>query len=136
MKTSIKIVLVFFLAVLSSQCNIGQSAKSTSDASEIKLLNPDEFAKQSSKQIIIDVRTPKEFESGHIKEALNINFMDNGFLEQMAKLNMDKPVYLYCRSGKRSAAAAKKLKDLGFKDVSDLEGGILNWSKSKLETVK
>ncbi len=54
----------------------------------------------------------------------------------MNKLNKDEPLYIYCRSGNRSGKAASKLKELGFKEVYDLQGGVLDWKKKNLELIK
>ncbi len=85
---------------------------------------------------LIDVRTPKEYTEGHIKDAVNINFFDDNFIDQMSKLDKDKEIYIYCRSGSRSGRAAKKLKEQGFTKIYDLQGGFVNWNKNSLETVK
>ncbi|MCO6475600.1 MAG: rhodanese-like domain-containing protein [Phaeodactylibacter sp.] len=79
---------------------------------------------------LIDVRTPKEYSEGHIEGAVNIDFYDEGFRQQLEqKLDKDNPVMLYCRSGRRSANAAKQMQALGFKEVYDLKGGILDWKE-------
>ena len=52
----------------------------------------------------------------------------------MGVLDKEKPVYLYCRSGKRSASAAEKLKEAGFTEVYNLKGGILAWKEKQYET--
>ncbi len=85
---------------------------------------------------LIDVRTPKEFTSEHIKGAININYYKKElFKNEMAKLDKSKPVYVYCRSGVRSSKSAKILKNAGYM-VYDLKGGILDWKKNNLGTVK
>jgi rhodanese-related sulfurtransferase len=77
---------------------------------------------------LVDVRTPEEFLTGHIDKAKNINFNDPNFKQTIASsLNKNKPVAIYCRSGRRSASALIILKEMGFKDIYDLEGGFLNW---------
>ncbi|MCB0564349.1 MAG: rhodanese-like domain-containing protein [Phaeodactylibacter sp.] len=77
---------------------------------------------------LIDVRTPEEYSQGHIDGAVNINFYDDDFAQQLEqKLQKEKPVMLYCRSGSRSAQSAEQLKALGFKEVYDLEGGFMAW---------
>lgn len=104
------------------------SCQSTTDKN-IKRLPPNElntFLKDKTIQLI-DVRTPKEFEEEHIENAENINFYDEDFTIKINKLNKDEPVYVYCRSGKRSGKSAKEFKKLGFTKIYDLEGGILNW---------
>ena len=79
---------------------------------------------------LIDVRTPEEFEEGHIANALNIDFFSDNFLQNMEKLDKEKPVVLYCKSGNRSNKSVQKLKDSGFSKIYDVDGGITEW-KSK-----
>ncbi|HEY8401729.1 MAG TPA: rhodanese-like domain-containing protein [Cytophagaceae bacterium] len=81
---------------------------------------------------LIDVRSPEEFRSGHIKGAINFNYRDNNFRERVTLLDKEQPVYLYCRSGNRSAKAAQILKEEGFVKIYDLKGGILNWENNNL----
>jgi rhodanese-related sulfurtransferase len=85
---------------------------------------------------LVDVRTPEEFNEGHIKNAGNIDFYESDFLTQMNKLDKNKPLYIYCRSGGRSGKAAIQLKEQGFTEVYDLQGGILDWGKNNFEIVK
>src|SRR5690606_30381116 len=73
--------------------------------------------------ILIDVRTPGEYAEGHMENARNIDWYDADFVEQFESVDKEKTVYLYCRSGRRSAEAKKKLKSLGFENVVNLEGG-------------
>lgn len=95
----------------------------------VTLLSPIEFKlKVEGLNIqLIDVRTSKEFKSNHIKGAKNIDFFSGHFNIEFNKLNKEKPVYVYCRSGSRSKQAAKKLADMGFNEIYDLQGGILNY---------
>lgn len=79
---------------------------------------------------LLDVRTPSEYEKGHLKGAKNINFYDADFATHTAVLDKTKPVFVYCRSGARSAGAARKLKELGFLEVVDLHHGILAWKRA------
>ena len=102
-------------------------------------VNVEEFQKFISKGNVqlVDVRTPDEFKAGHIKNAKLINFYDSDFKEQsIQKLDKNKPVYLYCRSGGRSANAAKKYKEAGFTKVYNLLGGFNAWSSKNLEIEK
>lgn len=91
-----------------------------------------EQALEKNKPLIIDVRTPQEYHSGHIPNAQNINFNDAGFRDQISQLDKQKPVYIYCRSGARSRHAGKIMEEAGFEKVIDLKGGVLTW-KGKLE---
>lgn len=84
----------------------------------------------------IDVRSPEEYASGHIPSFQNINIAATGFKDKMAQLDKNKPVLLYCAVGGRSAQAAKILRDMGFKEVYDLKGGIRAWANAGLKTVR
>ncbi|MDE5886226.1 MAG: rhodanese-like domain-containing protein [Muribaculaceae bacterium] len=80
---------------------------------------------------LVDVRTPEEYAEGHIEGARNIDVFDDDFLEEAQKsLDKSRPVAVYCRSGKRSADAARKLSANGFQ-VTNLEGGILAWKENR-----
>ena len=85
-----------------------------------------------SNVVILDVRKVDEFAEGHIKGAILIDQFQSDFVEQaQAKLPKDKTIAVYCRSGRRSANAAGKLADIGYKCVN-LKGGILAWKKADL----
>ncbi len=86
---------------------------------------------------LIDVRTSFEFTQGHIKNAMFINFLEEGFIQQVEeKLNKKEPVYIYCRTGNRSAYAAKDLYKKGFNKVYNVLGGITSWKNKNFEIVK
>ena len=128
-----KIVVLFLVLGLSSCKSQEKKEDSFMD------VNVEEFQKLISKEGVqlVDVRTPDEFNAGHIKKATLINFYDTNFEEQsIQKLDKNKPVYLYCRSGGRSAKAAKKYKDAGFVKVYNLLGGFNAWSAKNLEIEK
>lgn len=76
---------------------------------------------------LIDVRTPGEVAGGKIEGSTNINFNDPNFKDQISKLDHNKPVLVYCAVGGRSARAAAAFKELGFKEVYDLQGGYNSW---------
>jgi rhodanese-related sulfurtransferase len=79
---------------------------------------------------LVDVRTANEYRSGHIKNALNIDFFDGtNFKRSFEKLDRDRPVYLYCRSGSRSKNAAQRLLAMGFSQIFDLKGGYQRWNR-------
>ncbi len=79
---------------------------------------------------LIDVRTPEEFAGGHIKNAVNIDIKGDDFDKELAKLDKSKPVMVYCLSGGRSSKAASKMKDEGFSEVYNLDGGIMSWKSA------
>lgn len=86
--------------------------------------------------IILDVRTPEEFNAGHIANAININFAGSDFASEVSKLDKDATVAVYCRSANRSALATKEMADLGFTDMYDMQGGIIDWEAAGGPVVK
>tara|TARA_S200000501_G_scaffold176707_2_gene166373 strand:- start:8137 stop:8478 length:342 start_codon:yes stop_codon:yes gene_type:complete len=78
---------------------------------------------------ILDVRTPEEFEEGHIQGAQNINVKDDTFIIAIQKFSPSDTLLVYCRSGRRSLYAAQVMVSFGFQKIYDLEGGFLNWKK-------
>ena len=85
---------------------------------------------------LLDVRTGEEYLTGHLKNSHNICVTDDDFVEKAASLDRDKPVYVYCKKGGRSARAAEILKEMGFKKIYDPEGGIVLWEESGQDTEK
>jgi rhodanese-related sulfurtransferase len=86
---------------------------------------------------ILDVRTEEEWNQGHLADAVRVEVTADGFAEGVkSKLKADQPVLVYCRSGGRSARAAKQLEKLGFTTVYDLDGGITAWKKAGKDVEK
>ncbi|GGD58371.1 rhodanese-like domain-containing protein [Muriicola marianensis] len=97
---------------------------------KIEILGVEEYKKAVNNNDVqlVDVRTPREFRGGHIARAVNIDYFRGADFEKaFEKMDRNKPVYLYCRSGNRSLKAARKLVSMGFEKVYDLQGGILKW---------
>ena len=116
---SIVLGLVSFVIV---SCN-GQSSKN------IKIIDPVSFTKEienTSNAQILDVRTPEEFATEHLQKAENVNWLS------ATKYDKSKPVFVYCKSGRRSHQAAEKLAQLGFTTIVEMEGGIVNWAAEGL----
>lgn len=102
-------------------------------------LAPTDFSKKLSENpesILIDVRTPEEFASGHLENSRNFDWNGDDFNTQISTLDKTKPVYVYCLSGGRSGKAASQMRSDGFKEVYELNGGILNWRNSNLPETK
>ncbi|NUY80999.1 thioredoxin fold domain-containing protein [Flavobacterium sp. MAH-1] len=99
---------------------------------QVKTIPPKDFAqkiKDNPNAQILDVRTPDEFVGGHLDNAVNIDWYEKqAFESKVAKLDKSKPVFVYCAAGARSIKAANKLYSLGFKNVYDLQGGIVKWN--------
>jgi rhodanese-related sulfurtransferase len=94
-----------------------------------KTISPSEFEQKLSipEVQLIDVRSAEEYADGGIKGSVNINFNSADFEDQIQKLNKEKPVLVYCLSGGRSGSAANKMNSLGFKEVYNLQGGLVQW---------
>lgn len=106
---------------------------------KIKTLPPGEYLKAveaDSLGVILDVRRPEEFTEGHLKGALSLDFLNSSaFDEGLKELDKMKHYYIYCRSGKRSHAAAETMQKQGF-IVFEMEGGILNWMEKGFPVIK
>ena len=79
--------------------------------------------------VIIDVRTPEEFEISRIPCSINIDFNNPVFfMQEIQKLNKNVSYYIYCRTGARSANSCLLMNELGFDKTHNLLGGIVEWS--------
>ena len=78
--------------------------------------------------VIIDVRTPEEYDISSIPNSINIDFYSpQNFMQEIGKLDKDIPLYVYCRTGVRSSNSCQLMSELGFKKVYNLLGGIVEW---------
>ncbi|MFC2176449.1 rhodanese-like domain-containing protein [Bacteroidota bacterium] len=125
MKHLIQSTLIVLISVGMFSCSNGQdTAKSVAIAENV---NVDDFASRLEGSQILDVRTPEEWSQGIIEGAVMMNFYDNDFDDQLAKLDKEKPVAVYCKSGGRSGNAMSKMNTMGFKEVYNLNGGMGAW---------
>lgn len=96
-------------------------------------LNPQTFSeklKEDKNGILLDVRTPAEYRRGHMPCSTNIDIHDTEFKKKIEELDKSRNYYVYCRSGSRSANVLEYMKSVGFTNVFNLEGGILNWKET------
>lgn len=77
--------------------------------------------------VILDIRTPEEFQSGHLSNAINIDFYQNDFVQKISQLDTAKTYLLYCRSGNRTGQAVKLFQQKGIPHVFHLKWGIISW---------
>ncbi|MEJ2640410.1 MAG: rhodanese-like domain-containing protein [Desulfosarcinaceae bacterium] len=112
---------LFFPAVLPAK----PSANLTPDAA-MRLI----AAQQDNPDfVLLDVRTPGEYNKGHIPGAKMLDFYQRDFIERLKALDRDKTYLVYCRSGNRSGRTLALMDKLGFKRVAHLAGGILAWQR-------
>jgi rhodanese-related sulfurtransferase len=117
-------IFLFLFVVVLEGCSQSQN---------ITLLDVNQFESHlhdKTDKIVLDVRTPDEYAAGHIAGAQLLDYYRSDFKTQVAKLDKNKPVYVYCASGGRSSSAAKILAQTGFTRVYDLRGGINAWRKA------
>ena len=128
MKPSIFAVLLLAALTIACQDQIEKEPE------EKVLLSPTAFQAKftHTKGRLLDVRTPEEFQSGAIEGAVNINFYDDDFQDQIKGLAKDETYYVYCRSGGRSGKTHAMMREAGFSSVFDLDGGITAWQAQGL----
>lgn len=103
----------------------------SSFASEVKDISADELlAADTSSWLVLDVRSEKEFNSGHVPGAVNIAHSEIANNLQSLLAYKDKPVVVYCRSGFRAGKATDILISEGFSQLMHLQGDMLNWQKA------
>ncbi len=86
--------------------------------------------------VIIDVRTQEEFAEGHIENAVIIDYYSETFRDDINQLDKSKTYFIYCRSGNRSGKALNIMAGLGFQEVYNMLGGIIEWNAEGLPTTK
>jgi thioredoxin len=120
----IKFISLLLLSILFISCN-GQtsSAVNTIDAKSFA-----EKLKTNENPQLLDVRTPEEYSVDHIDNAKNVNWNGDDFVAKVNSYDKSKPIFVYCKVGGRSAQAANKLAELGFKEIYNLNGGIMKWN--------
>ncbi|MGL1864009.1 MAG: rhodanese-like domain-containing protein [Pseudodesulfovibrio sp.] len=100
---------------------------------ELHNLTPEQSVKALAETpglIILDIRTPEEFNSGHIKGAENIDFYGSNFQARIDSLDKTTPYFIYCRSGRRSGVTVEYMQQAGFATIMELTHGINGWKKA------
>ncbi len=118
-----KFISLLLLSFLFISCH-GQQSKA------IHTVDVKSFAeklKNNERPQLLDVRTPEEYSTEHIGDAKNLNWKADDFVIKAKTYDKSKPIFVYCKLGGRSAQAADKLAELGFKEIYNLDGGIMKW---------
>ena len=125
------IYLGFVLPALSAQDStriIAVSAKEAADLIE-KHNGDNDFA-------ILDIRTPGEFQSGHLPDAILVDFYSQTFADQLSRLDKKKIYLVYCRTGNRSTSSLSLFKKLKFEKIYHMSTGISGWKSQDLPVIK
>ncbi len=115
------------------QGNEQSSNRQTDQKVSVKNIDANEAEKllqENKKIVVLDVRTPIEFNAGHIAGATNINFYNADFERKLNALDKARPYLVHCAVGGRSAKARELMKTLQFKSIYHLEGGLQAWEKA------
>ncbi len=131
MQATGKIVLLLTLifSVSFFSCSSSDSGGGNTSLSALQFA---EKLKASAGAVVLDVRTPGEFSSGHLENAVNIDWNDESFDRKVADLPKDVPIFVYCLSGGRSSSAAASMRKSGFKQVYEMDGGMMQWRAANL----
>ncbi len=134
--TSYTILLIIFLSgLILPSCQADQdqqiTAVSPAEAAELIATHQGDAA-----FVILDIRTPGEYHSGHLQGAIMIDYYSKSFVEDIGRLDKNKSYLVYCRSGNRSARSMDLLKKLQFQNIYHLTTGINGWNSAGLPLVK
>jgi len=118
-----KVIVLIASVLLLAGCS---SSSSTNE------LSVSEFSNKVAEAgvITLDVRTPGEFNEGHIEGALLVDFQSGNFENEIASLDKSKTYAVYCRSGNRSGQAVKVMSEAGFTNIYNLNGGVIDWANA------
>ncbi len=114
----------------------GEADAPATAATGLRVVTPDDAAATLADPpdglVLLDVRTPEEFDAGHLDGAIMIDFYEGDFADRIAELDRDVPYVIYCRSGNRSGQTRELMEELGFASVDDVGGGIVAWAEAGL----
>ncbi len=134
------LVIGIAIALVAIQTNFLGRAKShnpqqpqTSRQSTLENVSAQQFYQlvQKNQCIVLDVRTAQEYQQGHIPGAKNIDFYSDSFRQVLSRLPRDTAYCVYCRSGRRSTITAQQMARMGFHQIYNLQGGILQWQRHR-----
>jgi len=131
--TILLFIILFGFILPSCQAQQDQNITALSPKEASKLI---ETRTGDSDFIILDIRTPGEYQSGHLKDAAMIDYYSKSFVDEIGRLDRKKSYLVYCRSGNRSARSMDLFKKLEFQKIYHLSSGINGWKSEGLPLVK
>lgn len=131
------LALAFFgltITLVACDQNTAVNSTKTGQVMHVSAAEAHELTKNQPELVVLDIRTPDEFNSGHIKGAVNIDFKASSFATELQALDPAKNYLVHCHSGGRSTSSLKTFKNLNFTNITHLDGGIKAWNKAELPT--
>lgn len=125
MKNIFKILGVLMLMILNVACEGSETDKKTGGIISMSAEEAANTVLKDESIIVIDIRTADEFNTGHVKGALNIDFYGSDFKDKLNLLDKEQKYAVYCRSGNRSGKAMPIFEELGFKEIYHINNGVI-----------
>ena len=126
---------VILFAVMLTMASVQAEEEQVTAVDKIEVTDAKEYVARHDNAIIMDVRTPVEYDMSHITGALNANVQDDDFESMVAGLDKDKTYLVHCTKNPadgRSSRALETLQQMGFKNLYSLEGGYVAWKEAEL----
>ena len=134
-KNDLRLSVLAFLSGILAMTSIQAEDEAAMAVEKIDVNSAQEYVAQHENAVIVDVRTPAEYEMSHITGAMNVNVQDDDFESMVAALDKDKTYLVHCTRNPdngRSSRALETLQSLGFKNLYSLEGGYVAWKEAEL----
>lgn len=124
------LLAISILLIIGVGCKSKSTHKDTGITfKDVNVSEANKMIQDNQDLVILDVRTPEETDKGVIPNAIIIDFYNDNFDSEIAKLDKSKSYLVYCRSGGRSVGASNKMIEAGFSNVTNMKGGYSAWSK-------
>jgi len=131
MKNNIRILITTILIIAITSCSSPENTEA--QINNVDVSSASELLNNDKNIVVLDVRTPEEHAAGHIEGSVNINIAEDSFSYKAAKLDQDKTYIVHCAANTKNGRTDKSItimKELGFKNLLNLEGGIVAWEKA------
>jgi len=133
--TKLRLSGVILFAVMLTIASVQAEEEQVTAVDKIKVTAAKEYVARHDDAIIMDVRTPAEYDMSHITGAMNVNVQDDDFESMVTGLDKDKTYLVHCTKNPadgRSSRALETLQQMGFKNLYSLEGGYIAWKEAEL----
>lgn len=137
MKKALYLIIPVVLIFVASRIYKGNSEVSSASGSSSCNLSAEQYkGEDTSGAIILDVRTQREFDYGHLENAIVVDIYQKSFRDEINKLDKSKKYYVYCKTGIRSRSAVNYMMQSGFTKVCNLDGGVNYLARAGVKLVK